>query len=113
MSGALHAVTVLAVSSDFRVALASYVPAALFLLAVLIRAAWRGRDGAAVAALGLLVLLAGSCVQWRGLGLDALRLTADALYHVVGALALFLLFVGARRLRVSPGTPLVAAGRER
>jgi len=106
----VYAAAVVAVSDDFRVAIVCYVPATVFLLGVLARAAWRGRDGAAVAALGLVVLLAGSWIQWQGIGLAALRLTHNALYHVVEAVALLLLCLGARRLLAPSGatpTPVV------
>lgn len=104
-----YAAVVLAAADDFHVAVVYYVPATVFLLAVAGRAAWRGYEGGATMALGLIVLLAGSWVQWRGLGLEALSLTHNAVYHVIEALALLLLFLGARR-RLAPSGAVPGAG---
>lgn len=109
----LYAAVVLAVDDDFRVAIVYYLPATVFLLVVAGRAAWQGREGTAATALGLVVLLAGSWVQWRGLGLETLPLSHNALYHVIEALALLLLFLGARRLLASSGAIGVAAAHGR
>ena len=40
---------------------------------------------------------------WRGIGFPALNLTHNALYHVIEAVALLLMFLGARRLLVPTG----------
>jgi len=72
-----------------------------------------GGAGAGVAALGLVVLLAGSWVQWQGIGLAPLHLTHNALYHVVEAVALLLLFLGARRLLAPAGATLTPVVRGR
>jgi hypothetical protein len=106
---AVYAAIVLVVTDDFRVAVVFYLPAAVFLLGVLAWKAWRGRRGAAPAVLGLAVLLGGSWVQSRGIGLAALNLTHNALYHVIEAVALLLMVLGARRLLVPTGATRAGA----
>jgi uncharacterized membrane protein YoaK (UPF0700 family) len=105
----VYVAVVLAVSDDFGIAIAFYLPAAVFLLGVLARDGCRRRPGAAVAVLGLVVLLGGSWVQWHRVDLAALNLTHNALYHVIEAVALLLMFLGARRLLVPTGATRAGA----
>jgi hypothetical protein len=62
-------------------AIAAHVPATLFVLA---------------GAIGVVVLLAGSWIQWRGVALPAAGPGHNALYHVVEMMALPLVYRGAR-----------------
>jgi hypothetical protein len=106
---AVYAAVVVAVRDDFGVAVAFYLPAAVFLLGALARQGWRGRPGAPLAVLGLAVLLGGSWVQGQRIRLPALNLTHNALYHVIEAVALLLMFLGARRLLVPTGATRAGA----
>jgi hypothetical protein len=99
----VYAGVVLFLSDAYAVALVSYLPATLFLLAVFVTAERQGRSRHALAgAIGIGVLLAGSWVQWHGISLPALGLGHNALYHVIAMVALLLIYVGMRGLR-APG----------
>jgi len=87
------------VAPVFTLAVAQYVPAALFLLVALARAWARTRNRRVLEALaGLAALLAGSVVQWRGIALHPVYFTHNALYHVIAGVGLVLLFRGVRQL---------------
>lgn len=96
---AVYAALIVLVAPVFSLALAHYLPAALFLLVALARA-WRQTHDPRVreALLGLVVLLAGSVVQWRGIALHPIYFSHNALYHVIAGVGLVLLFRGSRRL---------------
>ena len=95
----LYCGVVLFLSEAFLVAVANYLPASLFLL-VALTLSYR-RQAARPLALGLvgllLTFLAGG-VQQLGIGLHPLYFNHNALYHVIQAVALWLLFVGFRWL---------------
>ena len=94
-----YAGVVLFVADGFAVAMAHYAVGASFLLAVLMRVWLRtGTRAALVGALGMVMLAAGSVVQWRRLGLPAVALTHNAVYHLIEMAALLLLYVAARGL---------------
>jgi uncharacterized protein DUF6962 len=94
-----YTAVVLLVTDVFAIVIAHYAPAALFLFGVLVRAWRRTRAPAALAGvLGLLVLAAGSLVQWARLGIAPLHLTHNAVYHLFEMLALVLLCKAARWL---------------
>jgi len=90
---AAYAVVVLFVSQDFVVAIAAYLPAALFLLAVFLRD-WLGRrgPGAAAGIFGVLLALVAALVQQLGVGLHPTYFDHNAVYHMIQAVALYLLF---------------------
>jgi hypothetical protein len=94
-----YAAVVLLVSDRFAVAVVHDAPAALFLAAAL-AVAWRRRRSPALGTglLGMLVLAVGSWVQWRGIALHPVYFTHNALYHVIEAIALPMLFAAARGL---------------
>ena len=90
---------VLFVSRAFVVAIIHYLPAALFLFAAFIMGLRRRREGflaAGVAGIALTFLAA--LVQQSGIGIEALHFNHNALYHLVQAVALFLIFLAARGL---------------
>jgi hypothetical protein len=102
---AAYAGVVLFVTDAFAVAIAHYVPAALFLFGVLVRAWRRSRAWPALAGiLGLLALAAGSVAQTARLAIPAMHLTHNAVYHLFEMLALLLLYRAARWLS-SPRSP--------
>ena len=100
---AVYAGVVLLVTDAFAVAIAAYLPATLFLLMVFVAVHRSTRSAGPLAgAIGLVVLLLGSWVQWRGIGLPALGLGHNALYHVIEMIALPLVYCGARGV-TAPG----------
>ena len=96
---AAYAGVVLFVTDVFAVAIAHYALGAAFLLVVLLHVSIRSRARAPlVGALGIVMLAAGSVVQWRRVGLPSLSLTHNAVYHLVEMVALLLLYASARGL---------------
>jgi hypothetical protein len=95
----LYCGVVLFVTDAFAVAMVHYAVGATFLLVVLMRV-WflTGARATLVGALGIVMLAAGSVVQAQRLGLPAVALTHNAVYHVVQMSALLLLYVSARGL---------------
>lgn len=90
---AVYAAVVLFVSQDFVVAIAAYLPAALFLLGVFLRDWLRHRGpGSAAGILGVLLALIAALVQQLGIGLHPTYFDHNAVYHVIQAVALYLLF---------------------
>ncbi len=84
---------VLFVSRDFNVAIAAYLPAALFTMFAFARNGWRGRPaGVAPALSGIAITIGGAAAQSVGIGLHPVYFDHNALYHVVQAVALYLLF---------------------
>jgi hypothetical protein len=84
-------------SNAFLVAIVHYLPAVVFLLAVF---AWRYvRDREALYAWGLaslLLTLAAAGVQQARIGVHPVLFDHNALYHLIQAAALLLLFIAAR-----------------
>ena len=88
-----YCAVVLWVTDAYVVAIAAYLPAALFLLAVLVSAYRRtGQLSVLVGIIGLLLTFVAAGVQQLGLSLHAEYFDHNALYHVLQALGLFLLF---------------------
>jgi hypothetical protein len=96
---AVYGLAILAGYRRFGIAIVAYAPAILFLLtAFVIRARrtparhwWLGIGGLA------LTMLA-AAIQQLGIGLHPVHFNHNALYHVIQALALWLLYEAARRL---------------
>ena len=97
-----YAAVVLFFAQTFRTAMLNYLPAAVFLLAVFLRA--YARDKAIAPLLGIsglvLTFIAGA-IQQLGVSPHPVYFNHNALYHLIQAAALFLLFLAARRF-VSP-----------
>jgi hypothetical protein len=94
-----YAVVVLFVSRDFVVAIVAYLPAVLFLLTVFLRDWLRHRNrGAAAGILGVMMALVAALAQQLGIGLHPLYFDHNAVYHVLQAVALYLLFRSALAL---------------
>ena len=89
----IYALFVAFVSQEFVVAIINYVPASVFLLtSFLILYARRRSRHLLIGATGLTLTFAASWVQQRGISLYALYLTHNALYHLIQALALVMIF---------------------
>ncbi len=96
---AIYLAIVLFVARSFVLAILHYLSAALFLLVAFMMALRRRRErflAAGVAGVALTFLAA--LVQQSGIGLAVLRFDHNALYHLIQAVALFLIFLAARGL---------------
>lgn len=95
----LYLLVVIFVSQSFAVAVFYYVPAALFLFVTLIIAQLRGGYKSSKLALsGVLLSFVAAYIQHAEVSLTSLHLSHNALYHVVQAIALLLIFLGAMHL---------------
>lgn len=109
----VYAAAVLFVVQGFWIAIAGYLPAAVFLLAAFL-VAWR-RTGAvpmAVGAGGLVLALVAAAGQQAGIGVHPVWFDHNALYHLLQAGSFLLLYHAARWLlaRTSAGTGQARAG---
>ena len=96
---------VLWVSDTFLVAVVHYVPAAGFLAVALLIQYARARESWILTGVsGVVILFLGAGVQQSGITLHPVYMSANALYHVIQAVAFLLLFLYARRacLRAQP-----------
>ena len=92
-SFAAYQAIVLWVSVNFAVAVAYYLPAAVFLMF----AFWskrKTREGARRGAFGMLLMLVAASIQQLGIGIHPVYFDHNALYHTVEMVALLLLFLG-------------------
>ena len=95
----VYAALVLLVSQDFAGAIIEYLPAALFLLAVFgWKAARSGVRGAWAGMAGLVLSFLAAAVQQLRIAPDPARFDHNALYHVLQAVALILIYRGAAAL---------------
>ena len=101
---AVYGAVVLGVTADFRVAIADYLPAVVFLLVVFVALAVRRRGSAApsppgssapaLAAGGLALTLVAAALQQLEIGIDPVHFNHNALFHVLQAVALALVYLG-------------------
>jgi len=101
----VYTIVVLFVSSTFIVAIATYVPATLFLLVALVLTYRRAPHRALAYGIGGLVLtFVAAAVQQLRIAIHPVYFNHNALYHVIQGVALFLIFLGARRVATLPAT---------
>lgn len=103
-----YAVLALFIAQDFRAAVIFYVPAGIFLLAALSFLYARVRDQrilVAVSGLGLTFIAA--AVQQSGIALHPSYFNHNAFYHLIQAVALWLLFLGFRSIAARGVAPKV------
>src|SRR4029453_13162664 len=101
---AVYAAVIVFVTDEFWVAGAGYLPAAMFLLAGFLRAAIRTRASwARLGAWGLVLSFAAAAIQQLRIALHPVYFNHNALYHLVQAVALALLFMASRGLLASKG----------
>lgn len=91
-----YAAVIVFVDRRFAVAIAFYLPAALFLLVVFLLAARRGDARVNAGAWGLGLTFVAAAVQQGRLGVHPRYFNHNALYHVIQAVGLYLVFRGAR-----------------
>lgn len=94
-----YAFVVLLLTARFRIALLNYLPAALFLLFAFSALYRREKNGSfLVAACGLVLTFVAALFQQFELGIHRVYFNHNAVYHVIQAVALLLIFLGGRRL---------------
>lgn len=103
--GVAYALAVVVGWRSFLIAIVAYVPAALFLLAILIRQYARHRDRASLLGIAAVVLaLIAAAVQQGEIGIHP-RLGHNAFYHLIQGVS-FAVFLGAARgFLTSPNPP--------
>ena len=100
-----YAVVILAVNDSFWIAIANYLPAALFLtvaLTIMYRAT--RHQAVAIGVVGLVATIVAAAIQHYQVAVHPVYFNHNALYHVVQGTALIMIFWSARSL--------VHAGRE-
>jgi hypothetical protein len=96
---ALHVAAVLFFSQSFALAVVHYLPAAAFLLASLLVAYGRRREPHLLPGIaGLLLSFMAAAIQQTEARIPSLQLSHNALYHLVQAVALLMIFFTARGL---------------
>lgn len=101
-----YALIVIAVDQRFIVAIATYVPATVFLTVVMILMYRKARTSAiayGITGLGLTFVAAG--VQQLKIALHPVYFNHNALYHAIQGIALFLLFLSAKWIVTSALSP--------
>lgn len=103
---ALYALIVLAVDQRFVVAIATYLPATVFLMVMLILA-YRDERSAGIAhgITGLALTFVAAAVQQLEVGVHRVFFNHNALYHVIQGIALLLLFLSARWIVTKAHSP--------
>jgi hypothetical protein len=101
---AVYAAVIVFVTDEFWVAVTGYLPAAMFLFAGFLRAAIRTRASwARLGAWGLVLSFAAAAIQQLRIAVHPVYFDHNALYHVVQAVALALLFMASRGLLAAKG----------
>ena len=94
---AVYIMVVVAVSDRFWVAIVHYLPPTLLMLAAFATAALRNQTRPAWAGLtGMVLTLIAAGVQQLQIALHPIYFNHNALYHAIQAIALWLIYVGAR-----------------
>jgi hypothetical protein len=100
-----YAIIVLFVDDRFIVAIAMYVPATVFLLAIMIALYARSRSRAvALAVTGLVLTFVAAGIQQLRIGIHPVYFNHNALYHVVQGFALWLIYIGAKWVATNTST---------
>jgi hypothetical protein len=103
--GAAFATVVVLVDESFGSIVRFYVPALLLFLIAASRQAVRDRGGWITITLGLALSLFAAVLQQLEVAIHPVYFDHNALYHLVQAVALVLLYVGFRRVAGSPVIP--------
>lgn len=101
----IYAGVVLFVRQEFLVAIAMYLPATVFLLVAMVQVhrATRERE-VAIGIWGLALTFVAAAVQQLKVGVHPVYFNHNALYHLIQFVALWLLFIAARRLSTAPAS---------
>ena len=104
MGIAAYCIAVLFFTQEYRAAIIVYLPATVFLLASFVAAYMRRPSKEMLSgAAGMALTLVAAVVQQSRVTVPVLQLDHNALYHIIQAIALLLVYVGARE--VVPGKP--------
>jgi hypothetical protein len=103
----VFALVVLAVDESFATIVRFYVPALLFFLAAATVQALRRGGGWRLVALGLLLSMVAALLQQAGIALHPVYFDHNAVYHVVQAAALVVLYRGLRQVAETSPAPRV------
>jgi hypothetical protein len=96
---AVFAAIVVLYSDAFWLAIAFNLPAVVFLLVVLVFSYWRYRHSAVLMmAFALVLTLCAAILQQLRVGLHRVYFDHNVVYHLIQAVVLYLLFLGARQL---------------
>ncbi|WP_242337222.1 MULTISPECIES: hypothetical protein [Anaeromyxobacter] len=101
----LYAAVVLGGERRFAVAIAFYLPAALFLLVAFLLAGRRAEARVSAGAWGLGLTFVAAAIQQGRIALHPRYFDHNALYHLVQAVGLYLVFRGARLATRPAATP--------
>jgi hypothetical protein len=94
-----YCLTALLVAQEFWIALANYLPPALFLLIALVARYRREKNSKLAAGIaGLVLTFVAAVVQRAGISIHPGYFDHNALYHVIQGVALFMIFSSARFL---------------
>jgi hypothetical protein len=96
---AVYSVAVLLITHSFALVVINYLPAALFLLIAFLKRYSQKKTADLLAGIwGLFLTFVAAAVQAAGVELHPVYFSHNALYHVIQAVALFLIFRAARSL---------------
>jgi hypothetical protein len=96
---ALYAATILLVSASFAVAVVNYAAGGAFLLVAFVLIYVRRRERHLFSGIaGVALSFAAAAVQQAEIGIPSLNLSHNAVYHLIQAVALLLIFLAARGL---------------
>ena len=94
---AVYCLIVLLITDDFRIAIVNYLPAVFFLLAIFaIKYVQTRKPQVVIGLIGIVLTLLASFVQQAGVAIHPLYFNHNALYHVIQAVALLMIFASAR-----------------
>ena len=97
-----YSVVVMFIVQTFRVAILNYLPASIFLLVVFFLTYVRVRKGPVLIGLvGIVLTFVAAGVQQAGIVVHPIYFNHNALYHVIQAVALFMIFWSARWFTVA------------
>lgn len=96
MNFTLYSAYVLLLNQNFAVAVANYLPAAIFLLVAFVNVYKQTSHKLAfIALIGLIMTFVAAGIQQLEISIHAKYFSHNALYHIVQALGLYLIFRGA------------------
>ncbi len=95
----VYAYYILFVNPQFKIAIYNYLPAVVFLLLVFCILKFRKKQqGVIYGIIGLIATFLAAIVQQSGLSIHPIYFNHNALYHLIQAVAILLLFITFRRL---------------
>lgn len=99
-----YAIYVIGIDQRFVAAIIGYLPSTLFLLGCFLSLAKQGRRGGGLGVTGVVLTLAASGLQQAGVGFHPVYFNHNAVYHLVEAVALWVIFLALIRLNAEEQT---------